>query len=249
MSRRLVIPGVDLDTDRLVLPAQAVRHVVRVLRLGPGDRLLLLDGRGDHAEAVIEQATRREVTVRLGPRTTEPTGEHPGLHLIQALPKGGKLDEIIRRATELGVASVRPCLARRSVARPSPDRARKRLERWRRIAAEAARQCRREQVPEVNELVDLDAALVAAPADTLRVALWEDEGQVSLAQRLSALEAGRGVTLVIGPEGGFEPEEVRLGRAQGFAPTSVGPLLLRTETAAVAACALAQLYLGALEPA
>jgi ribosomal protein L11 methyltransferase len=247
--RRLVVPGLDLDRELIALPPGPTRHVARVLRLGPGDELLLLDGRGGAAGALVESSSADAVVVRVVSRARVEAPVAQPLHLIQALPKGGGLlDEIVRRATELGVASIRPALAERSVARPTSERAGKRLERWRRIAAEAARQCCRSHVPEVHPLAPLDLALRAAPEASLRVALHEGELVAGLASLLLAGDLSRGVTLVIGPEGGLGPDEVALAREIGFAVASVGPRVLRTPTAAIAACAVAQLHLGALEP-
>lgn len=247
--QRVVLPGVDLDQELIALPPGAVRHVARVLRLGPGDELLVLDGRGGAARTTLESCSAAGAVARVEERTRAERPSAPPLHLIQALPKGGgKLDEIVRRATELGVASIRPALAERSVARPPAERAERRLDRWRKIAAEAARQCCQSHVPEVLALAPLDEALRAAPGGTLRLALHEDEPEASLAGQLLAGDPSRGVTLVIGPEGGLGPDEVALARELGYAIASIGPRVLRTETAAIAACAVVQLHLGALEP-
>ncbi len=249
MTRRIVVPGLDLNQDLIDLPEQVVRHVARVLRLERGQPLLLLDGQGKQAKAVITAITPAAVQVRITSQESCPLPSTPALHLIQALPKGsGKIDEIIRRATELGVASIRPALSHRSVARPSTERARARLERWLRIVAEASRQCCRPHVPRVEGLVSLDDALGATPRGSARIMLWEEEHAVSLSKRLQECAVSKGVTLVIGPEGGFTAHESLLAQEVGYVMASLGRLVLRVETAAITACAVAQHALGALEP-
>jgi 16S rRNA (uracil1498-N3)-methyltransferase len=255
MIRRLVLDGADLARERLDLPPAAVRYVVRVLRSRAGDRLLLLDGAGGRAEAVIERLAPAAVTVRLAPpaaaEAENAAGPHaphaPPLHLVQALPKGTKLDEIVRRATELGVTSLRPCLSSRSVARPGSERAAVRLERWRRIAVEASRQCRRDVLPAIHDLVPLADALRAAPAGTVRVILHDGASSRDLGAALASA-GDEGATVAIGPEGGFADHEVEDAARVGFVPASLGPLVLRTETAAIAVVAVAQYALGALGP-
>ncbi len=247
MTRRIVLPGEDLSRQRIELPPSAVRHVSQVLRSRRGDRLLLLDGAGGQAHAVVETISRRAVTLRLEERSAVAESAGAPLHLVQALPKGQKIDEIVRRSTELGVTTIRPCLTERSVARPDPSRAESRLLRWRRIATEASRQCRRERIPEVHELRGFEEALRCVTMTSRRIILFETEVSTGLSERLADLDDD-GVTLVIGPEGGFTAEELSLAHTVGFEAASMGPRILRTETAAIVACAIAQQALGGLEP-
>jgi len=248
MIRRLVQPGLDLSPEVIELPSQASRHVARVLRLEVGDELLLLDGSGQSALAAIVTASPRRVSVRVLERATVPRPALPPLRLIQALPKGTKMDEIVRRATELGVASIHTAISERSVARPASDKTEHRLERWQRIAAEASRQSARSHVPTIDGVSTLEHALSAAPPDSVCLMLWEGESSRGLASRLASRSLDSGVTLVIGPEGGFSEAETRLAQEAGFELASLGGLVLRVETAAIAACTVAQLYLGGLEP-
>ena len=248
--RHIIVPGADLSAGAQELPAPAARHVARVLRMEAGDELLLLDGRGGRAKGVIAACSPSAVTLRLEPLPPADGPVTPELHLIQALPKSGtKLDEIVRRATELGATSITPVVTQRSVPRPSKQRAAKRLARWQRIATEASRQCRRTHLPQVSELMKLDEALrAAAETATLRIILDLEETTASLAARLAEGDVNQGVTVAVGPEGGFDDEEVELATELGFTTASLGPLVLRVETAAIAAVTLSQHYLGGLEP-
>ncbi len=247
--RRVMVPDVALDVEEIVLSGDPAKHVLTVLRLGVGAEIQLLDGRGTRARAIIREVMDSEARLRITHRERIPRPTVPPLSLIQALPKGrGKMDEIIRRATELGVGVIIPALSHRSVARPSSERSGKRVERWRKIASEASRQCRRDHLPEVHHLLSLSEALEHLSGTSPGVMLWEDEGEVGFASRLENADLGRGVTVVIGPEGGFTSEEAAFARSLGYQTASLGTLVLRTETAAIAACALAQHYLGGFQP-
>lgn len=248
MRRRLVIPGIDLREEVIDLPPPTVRHVAGVLRLGRGDELLLLDGRGVEALATIDAVSPGRVAVRITSRSTISMSTSPPLHLVQSLPKGSKLDEIIRRATELGVATIRPVLSERTVPRPSSAQLSSRVKRWQKISTEAARQCRRAHLPQLLEVLPLDEALSKISTAMVRIMLWEGESSTGLAEILAAKPLEPGVALVIGPEGGFSDDESRLALDLGFDIASLGSLVLRVETAALAACSVAQLYLGGFAP-
>lgn len=248
-ARRIMVPDADLGASEIVLSGEPLRHVSKVLRLGVDAELLLLDGRGNRARAVIRGLSPTEARLLLTDREAVPRSSLPPLHLLQALPKGrGKMDEIVRRATELGAASIAPASSQRSVARPDDGRAESRLERWRKIAVEASRQCRRDFLPEILDLRPLPEALERFRGSAPGVMLWEEEGSSGFASHLEEVSTARGVVIVIGPEGGFTAGEAQEAREMGYATASLGPLVLRTETAAIAACTLAQHYLGGLAP-
>lgn len=155
---------------------------------------------------------------------------------------------IVRCATELGVASIRPVISERSVPKPSAPQLSSRAKRWQKISVEAARQCRRAHIPQVQDVLPLDEALSTISTSTVRIMLWEDESSTGLAEVLAAKPLDQGVTLVIGPEGGFSDDESRTASDLGFDIASLGSLVLRVETAALAACSVAQLYLGGFAP-
>ena len=154
--------------------------------------------------------------------------------LIQGLPKADKLDLVLQKATELGVSAVWPVLTERSVARPKPEALGTRHARWQRIAEEAARQSGRAEVPEVTALRSLEEAARALGSGMRLLILDEEERS----ERLGAAAGDGAVALVVGPEGGLAREEVRLLRDLGGVPVSLGPLVLRTETASLAALAV-----------
>jgi 16S rRNA (uracil1498-N3)-methyltransferase len=213
---------------RLDLPENAAHHAVRVLRLRDGDAVVLFDGRGGEYEARLAMPGRGRVLAETGARS-DPARESPlEILLLQAVSSSDKMDFTIQKAVELGVAAIQPAFSEKSVVRLSGEREAKKLLHWRRIAIAACEQCGRNRIPEVREPVLLER--FTAPAGT----------NILLSPAGSGTLAGftKGpLTVAAGPEAGFsDAEEHRLLRA-GFTAVRLGPRVLRTETAALAALA------------
>jgi 16S rRNA (uracil1498-N3)-methyltransferase len=166
--------------------------------------------------------------------------------LAQALPKGDKMEFIVQKATELGAARVIPFRSSRTIPRRTEERAAKRLERWRRIAAEAAEQCGRGDVPEIAETVSYAEALGMARPGSVKILFWESETEHSVREILKTEEvrSSKEFFLVVGPEGGLSGEEAQTAREAGFLTASLGRLVLRVETAALAILAIFQYECG-----
>jgi 16S rRNA (uracil1498-N3)-methyltransferase len=232
---RVFVGGVDgaQRHDALRLPTDAAHHVARVMRARVGDTLGLFDELGLAATATITAISRDAVDVRL-----EPPGWSAGIGadssavtLLQGVPKGDKLETIVRQATELGVAAMRPVFTARSV--PRAGSAGTRLERLRAIAIAACEQSGRSVLPALHAATSLDAALASlAPQITLRIVPWESGGE-PLMSFLATAPAGP-CALLVGPEGGLEAAEIDVARRHGFVPVSLGARILRTETVAPA---------------
>jgi 16S rRNA (uracil1498-N3)-methyltransferase len=276
---RLFLPPERLTGERVALDDEPHRYLTRVLRLGPGDALVVFDGQGGEIDARIEAATGRGTTLLLGARRTVAPPPRR-LALMQAVPRGERMDLVVQKTTELGLGRLLPVWTARTVVQgPHGDDdadGGARLRRWRKIAQEAARQCGRADLPVIEPPRALTAALAAlgeqatderatderapgerapgeqAPPPGLRLLLWEGAqasgaAAVPLRQALADAAAHPTVTLLVGPEGGFAPDEAEAARAAGFLPVGLGPLVLRSETAALVAVALAQSALGALD--
>jgi 16S rRNA (uracil1498-N3)-methyltransferase len=248
MSRtRLYVPAERL-AERL--PGATLRltdddhqHLARVLRARAGERLTLFDGAGTEVDAEVARVGTRDTELRLGARRAGAVTAPPvAITVLVAVPRGERMDLVVQKTTELGVARVVPVVSERSVARPEPAR----RARWEKIAREAARQCGRADVPRVDEPLALAAALAAPDLPARRFALWEAERGQSLRARLAEVPAAA-VALLIGPEGGFPAGEVAAASAAGFVPVSLGPRILRVETAAIVAVALALAAAGGLD--
>lgn len=232
-----LVPGTELS-----LPAQAGEHVARVLRLVAGDPLTLFNGDGSDYPASILAVGKREVTVRIDSRL-ELHNESPlSLTLAQGVARGEKMDLIVQKATELGVARIVPLHTERSEVKLDAARAEKRLAHWRAVAQSACEQSGRAVVPEIVPALSLEAWLRDLPADdgTLRLALLP-EGTVQA--RALDFPATGGV-LVVGPEGGLGERDVGALSTAAFQGLRLGPRILRTETAGLAALAALQALHG-----
>ncbi|WP_373046423.1 16S rRNA (uracil(1498)-N(3))-methyltransferase [Vulgatibacter sp.] len=234
--RRLLVPPEQIAAGSAVVQGDALHYLLRVLRLGVGDELEVFDGSGKVYPARIVQVGDDAATLSLG--EGHERARAPRITLAQGLAKGDKLDLVVQKATELGAARIAPLQLERCVVRLDAVKGADRAKRWRRIAEEAARQCGRADVPAVDEPSGLQAFLAAAASRGEKVAvLWEEEGIVRLGA-WSAAHLGEPLALVIGPEGGLTAAEVETVRAAGGAVVGLGPRILRTETAGLAALAV-----------
>lgn len=251
LNHETLTPG-----SELTLPDDIGHQARDVLRLGAGDCLWLLDGVGGEYQAEIAQATRRNVVVRVGSRREKESPPAVRLTLCLGLLKATRFEWALQKGTELGVAAFQPMLTERAVAATEEFGAAKRR-RYERIIAEALEQCGGAWLPELAAPRALSDVLESAPDDALLVIPWEEEAAASLSGTVAqaaarrtgdadAAQATRDVWLIIGPEGGFSSAEVERAREAGALSVTLGPRILRAETAAVVATALALDALGAL---
>ena len=219
-----------------------------MLRLARGDEVILFDGEGHEARARVESVDgiigflvlEVDAAQALAARATSAAR----VTLLCALLKGEKMELVVQKACELGAARLVPVQAARSVVKLDEVRGAARVERWRKIAREAARQCGRADVLEIAEVSSLDAALAAAP-EGARFVFHEGARTSPLAAALPLVPVAH-VTAAVGPEGGFDAHEVESARVHGFAPVGLGPRVLRAETAALAVLAVLGWTLGDL---
>jgi len=236
---RIYCPAILQEGQLVTLPESAARHTRRVLRLRVGDRIRVFDGTGHEHEAILA-AEGPGTTARIG-AALPPTPESTlSLTLIQGVSRGERMDWVVQKATELGVARIVPVLTARSVVRLSQQRAEQRLEHWQAITVSACEQSGRRVLPELALARTLDRALAEEPRPGLQLMLSAD---ADLALTSLTPETAE-ICLLIGPEGGLDEEEEVLARSLGFVPVSLGPRVLRTETAAVAALAACQTLWG-----
>jgi 16S rRNA (uracil1498-N3)-methyltransferase len=228
------------------LTAEAATYVTRVHRLAVGATFLAFDpDRAVEADAELTEVSKRGAVARVGAIRPAPVRSTRAVTLIQGTCKGDKMDAIVRDATELGATRIIPAITARSVARPDAARA----DRWRRIAVEAARQCGRGDAPRIDVPMAITAALAAGEG---AVALCLDPtAPTSLGAHLPIVGAATNVTLLVGPEGGLDDEEVDEATNAGFTRVRLGTFVLRTETvcAAVLGALLTWAERGASEPA
>lgn len=237
---RFFLPPESLLGDQVTIRGDAHHHLHNVLRTRLGSVLTLLDGQGQCCEVELQAINKREALGRVLRRWREQEKALP-VTLIQAVPKGDKFDLVLQKGTELGVRCFQ--LVKTAHAVPQTDAARmtKREQRWLRIVTEAARQCRRSYLPRVKPASEL-AEVLNQRTEDLKLLLWE-AGSLPLAEVLPE-EKPAGVRLLVGPEGGFTDEEVELISAAGFRAAHLGPRILRTETAGLAATSILQYRYG-----
>jgi 16S rRNA (uracil1498-N3)-methyltransferase len=227
----------------VVLPEHAGHHAREVLRLRPGAPVRVFDGAGAEFEAVLDEVSRRTVSARLG-RPAEPRAESSlRLVLAAAVLKGDRMEAVVQKATELGVWEIWPVVTFRTDAAARPALQGTRSERWERVASGAAEQCGRAVVPHVAPTTTLEG-LLARPFDGPRAVLLETTGHPTLPSL--PVDPVSPLLVLVGPAGGFEPAEAERLRAAGVLFASLGPRILRAETAAVAAVAIAQATWGDL---
>ena len=216
---------------QLALPAGAARHV-QVLRLQPGDGVTLFDGRGGEYEARIEHMGRSDVRVLVGAHSAIERETARAVHLAVGMPANERMDWLVEKATELGVASLQPLVAERSVLRLAGERAQKKQAHWQGVAVAACEQCGRNRVPVVHAVETLPAWLARQAQAGLVLSLRGNS------RPLSAQGAAADVTLLSGPEGGLTAAEEDAALARGWQAVHLGERILRAETAPLAALAL-----------
>lgn len=235
---RVFVPEQLVEGTGIDLRGEAVAHLGRVLRLGPGADLMLFNGEGGEWRATIEVLDRERVSVRVGDHRPTERESPLDLTLAQGISRGERMDYTLQKAAELGVTRIVPIAARRSMVRLSAERRERRTEHWAKVVQAACEQCGRTRVPRLLPVATMDQWLSGVvPGLKLLLIRRED------ACRLSDLAPDPSITLLIGPEGGFAEEEASAALRAGYRALRLGPRILRTETVAVAAlCALQALW-------
>jgi len=236
----------ELARPMVAITGQEARHMGKVLRLKPGMVVGLSDGCGFQGQARIAKITRERVdltVLRRYPSPREPRGE---LVVAQAMLKDQKMDLLVRQLTELGMTAWRPFISARAVPQPGIGRRTARSERWDRIAREAVKQCRRGRVPAIEPVVQFSDIMEESRRFAPRIMFWEGARRSLPPASPSDGEGSCSILVVVGPEGGFTGEEAAAAEQAGFLLASLGPRILRAETAAVAACTLVQHLYGDL---
>jgi 16S rRNA (uracil1498-N3)-methyltransferase len=232
-SPRFFISPDQVSGPRITITGEDVRHIVTVLRMKIGEELLLCDGAGVEYAVKIARIDRSEIETEI---TAERKREINTLRITlgQGLPKSDKMDLIVQKATELGAATIVPLATERTIVKIKDEE--KRVQRWRKIAREAAMQSHRPDIPEVESIRRFDDFLRTLDPDprTLLLFPWE-EGTEPIKNILRKNPGVTGITVLIGPEGGFSAAEAEVAKGRGFHLVSLGPNILRTETAAIAA--------------
>ena len=238
---RIYQPGDYAIGSSVELSANASQHVAIVLRMQPEESLTLFCGNNREFSATITSIHKKKVVVHIN-NAVEINRESPrALHLAQAISKGERMEFVIQKAVELGVASITPLLTAHCVVRLDTERQAKKLAQWQSIAIAACEQCGRNQLPIVHQICTVDTYLQQCQAPTKLVL----QPNTSKSWRDYTFTSGD-IALLIGPEGGLSEEEIQLATGKQFSPLSLGPRILRTETAALATLSILQAMTGDL---
>ena len=243
--RYFFIKQSDLEGSKAVVKGSDAHHIKNVLRLKPGDKIGLFDGTGFNYETRIVTLLPKSIEVSVVRRFSSTTESNVQITVAQALLKDRKMDLLVRQLTELGITRWIPFIAKRSVPRPDKKRLFTRTERWNKIAKEALKQCKRCCSPEIGATVSFEEVLNLGRDSDLKIVFWEEESKpVNKELPVSNVKPLEKIFILLGPEGGFTLKEVENAKRSGFITASLGPRILRAETATIAACTLLQYLFG-----
>lgn len=236
------IRSTQVDRGRIVIQDRLAHHLRDVLRSQEGETLLLVDERPKRYTARLIESDRSQLILEVLQEESPPPFPLPTLHLGVGLLKGEKFEWVLQKATELGAARITPLVTERAVIRPKPDRVAHQQERWNKIVMEAAQQSGRWIIPILDQPVELLAFLTRTAGYGLKLIFWEGIPSQSPRRQIAEAiaSAPREGVLLVGPEGGWEKAEVDAARAMGYQALSLGPRILRAETAALAALSVVQ---------
>lgn len=243
---RFFVDKKDIREDYITISGSEAHHIGTVLRLGINDEISLFDQVGTEYRGIIVEKSRRTICVKIKDKTPCEYEDSISIVLGQSLVKGKKMDIIVQKATELGAAVIIPFRSMRSIPRLDEQSATGKAAHWQKIAVEAAKQSGRLPAPQV-EHVQAFRELIGRNFDGfLKIILWEKETERTLHAVLAQNPDPTSVLCLVGPEGGFTPEEVHSAMRHGFIPVSLGKAVLRTETASIALLAILQYEAGRL---
>jgi len=241
--RYFFVESKSLKKRFCAIAGSEVRHIKNVLRLKPGDRIRVFDGEGFEYDASIHRFFDDRVEIKIERKFPGPRESPVQIGVAQALLKEKKMDRLLRHLCELGVTQWIPFISERSVPRPDQKRLSARAQRWNRIVQESCKQCRRSKLPEIIETLNFEEVLGYGSSYNLQIVFYENES-ATLKSMMPPAAAPRSILLILGPEGGFSDQEIENARSAGCAVAGLGSRILRAETAAIAACTLAQFLYG-----
>ncbi|MBI5025641.1 MAG: 16S rRNA (uracil(1498)-N(3))-methyltransferase [Nitrospirae bacterium] len=239
---QLFLPPEELSSKQVRIKDEKARYLYSVLRLKRGELLGIFDGQGHKYIAEVSSAGKKEFIVELLRRDLHATESPVSLVLAQGLPKADKMDFIVQKTTELGIKTIIPLVTERSQVRYTGK-----IERWRKIAIAASQQSGRERIPEIHEPITIEDFLNLQNKPEIRVSgilLWEEETQNRIKDILHSFKGRKEILMLIGPEGGFSQKEANMAIESGFLSATLGPRILRAETAAIAVISIIQCEMG-----
>jgi 16S rRNA (uracil1498-N3)-methyltransferase len=230
--------------DTAIIQGDDVKHIYKVLRLESGEKVSINDCQGKEYLGEIEDVTKTKVTVKLLEELPVNNESPVNIYLYQGLPKSSKMDLIVQKATELGVKEITPVVTERVVVKSELSEFKK-VDRWNRIALEACKQCKRTLIPSINTPIEFEELMSNLEAMDLIVVPYENQTGFGIKNLINEVKHEvKNIAIIIGPEGGFEEEEIERLKASGAYIVTLGPRILRTETAGFVCASLLMYELG-----
>ncbi len=242
--RRFQIDKDNNSDSVIIIKGSDAHHIKNVLRLIPGEKIILFDGQKNEYLAEISDITEKQVKVTLQSKTTSKAESFVQIHIAQSFLKDRKMDKLLRQLTELGMTHWHPFFSDRTIARPDKKRMAGRMERWEKIAAESLKQCRRGKIPRISPPRTMTQILELGKTCDLNIIFWENSTTPLSPAILGNKNNINAILLVLGPEGGFSYDEIEKAESNGFITAALGPRILTAETAPIAACAIIQYIFG-----
>lgn len=239
---RFFIPHQNISGDKIIITDKAQLHHIRdVLRLRPSEAIAVFDGKSNEYSVSLEQASAKEAILKIKDKRKAPGIRSIRVSVACAIPKKSKFDDIVDKLTQLGVDRIIPLKTERVIVKLNRRKAIHKLERWEKIALSAAQQSQRHNLPAVEQIKDIKEVLSEAKEHDLKLIPTLTGERKSLKEVFAGSEF-KNILIFIGPEGDFSPEEVELAKRAGCIPVSLGDLVLRVETAAVAVASFIKIY-------
>ncbi|MEN6348518.1 MAG: 16S rRNA (uracil(1498)-N(3))-methyltransferase [Syntrophomonas sp.] len=237
---RFFVSADNIKDDIVYIDAFQTRHIEKVLRLKPGDSVMVFDGLGTEYQVKLLKKESDMLLAEIEKKNDRQHTPAVNLTLVQGIAKGDKMDTIIQKAVEIGVKTIVPLQSEHTVVRIDGEKAGKKLQRWQAIAREACKQCRRNYIPEIKPVMDFQGLMFELSEKPV-IMLYENEEKTRLGTVLKDHKdrfEEKGIFLLVGPEGGFSRQEVRLAQNHNVILAGLGPGILRTETAGLAAASI-----------
>lgn len=245
MSRFFVEPANIKDHYVYIDNQEDINHIKKVLRLSQNDTIMICDGHGKEYKASIEEINHKEVKAKMLEASVSSGEPSIRVTLYQGIPKAAKMEYIIQKVTELGIENIVPVMMHRTVVKFDGQKGQqKKVRRWQRIAYEAAKQSNRGRIPKVFAPISYDEAIGQMSRMDIPLIPYEQEQSNALKDVLKDRTDAKSIGIMIGPEGGFDDEEVKKAKELGLSPITLGPRILRTETAGMAVLAILMYVMG-----
>ena len=242
MMQKFIIPEISAVPSTANIMGQDAKHISRVLRLKKGNEIEITNGAGKDFTAILTSVTPEDIELNIIDGFDSLTESPIDITLCSGMLKDKKMDLVIKHVTQLGIQKWIPFFCERSIPTPDAKRIEKRKKRWETIAKESLKQCRRSSLPYISQPLTFEKMLSQSFSYDLKIAFWEKA--THKINRLKKSPSNKKIFILIGPEGGFSTNEIKSAEGKGFSPYSLGPRILRAETASISACTLVQHILG-----